>query len=320
MDERDRTPYRPRETGAVAPLFALEHARARALWAWFGPCSIRSVSATSILPRERPAFCGIWGRPYVDLSGFIDTSALTDLHEEICLGLCRVETSYTGGSLKWMGVVAPEVQADPHADVMHVISRFTRRELARFVSLGDDPHAFDLDEDKDYEFGDETDHPLNREQRLYLKYRYGVYFPWKVAYHLLENVWWEDKNSGEGKDFVGEAYEHFPRTLAFIRGLPFREIGRAVLFGLEANDHAPLHRDTRPGSKDEVDHSITICPMQNKRFYLADRDRATRLHVTPKVYWFNDMDWHGVEADPFFRYSIRVDGVFDPAFLRDLKR
>jgi Rieske 2Fe-2S family protein len=124
----------------------------------------------------------------------------------------------------------------------------------------------------------------------------------------------------EGKDFVGEAYDVFPLTLAFLRALPFREIGRAVLFGLEANDHAPLHRDTEPGSKDEVLHSITICPMANKRFYLADTDRRTRLHVTSNLYWFNDMDWHGVEADPFFRYSIRVDGVFDPSFSGDLKR
>jgi hypothetical protein len=32
------------------------------------------------------------------------------------------------------------------------------------------------------------------------------------------------------------------------------------------------------------------------------------------------MDYHGVEADPFFRYSVRVDGVFEPAFMRALRR
>ncbi len=38
------------------------------------------------------------------------------------------------------------------------------------------------------------------------------------------------------------------------------------------------------------------------------------------LYWFNDMDWHGVEPDPFFRYSIRVDGVFEPGFLARVRR
>jgi Rieske 2Fe-2S family protein len=265
-------------------------------------------------------FHGIWGLPFVDLAPLFDTTRLEEVHEEICLGLTRVATSYTGGSLKWMGVVAPHVQQDPYADSMRVIERFSRDEFAVFVSLADDPSAFDLDRQRDYTFGDETDHPLNKRQMLYLKYRYGVYFPWKVAYHLLENVWWEDKNFGAGKTFSREVRAIFPRTLEFIESLPFREIGRAVIFGLEANDHAPLHRDTVPGSKDEVEHCITICPKKNKRFYLADPEIRTRRYVDTPLYWFNDMDWHGVEPDPFFRYSIRIDGVFHPAFERDLQR
>jgi hypothetical protein len=280
----------------------------------------RIVCLPLLRPTGRPAFHGIFGRPYVDLSSVIDTSALADLHEEICFGLPRVETSYTGASLKWMGVVAPEVMVDPYRDAMQVIESMSRRELARFVSLGENPHELDLESDEPFEFGDETDHPLSHEQRLYLKYRYGVYFPWKVAYHLLENVWWEDKNSGQGKDFVGRAYEVFPRTVAFLKSLPFREMGRVVLFGIEANDHAPLHRDTAPGEAGAVQHNITICPTGKKRFYLSDPDRTTKHPVTSKLYWFNDMDWHGVDPAPFFQYSIRVDGVFEPSFVEDLRR
>jgi hypothetical protein len=267
-----------------------------------------------------PPFHGIWGLPFIDLAPLFDLSPLEAIHEEICLGLAQVGTSYTGGSLKWMGVVSPEVQEDPYADAMHVISRLSPEEFRTFVSLADNPGAFDLDRQHEYTFGDETDHPLGERQMRYLKYRYGVYFPWKVAYHLLENVLWEDKNLGRGKSFRPETSATFPRTLELLRRLPFREIGRAVIFGLEANDHAPLHRDTVPGSKAEVEHCITICPRRNKRLYLANPDRTSRLHVDTPLYWFNDMDWHGVEPDPFFRYSIRVDGVFEPAFARDLKR
>ena len=45
-----------------------------------------------------------------------------------------------------------------------------------------------------------------------------------------------------------------------------------------------------------------------------------KIEVRPRVYWFNDSDYHGVEADPFFRYSVRVDGFFRPEFLQRLRR
>jgi hypothetical protein len=32
------------------------------------------------------------------------------------------------------------------------------------------------------------------------------------------------------------------------------------------------------------------------------------------------MDWHGVHADPWFRYSVRVDGVFEADFLDRIRR
>ena len=42
--------------------------------------------------------------------------------------------------------------------------------------------------------------------------------------------------------------------------------------------------------------------------------------VDAPIYWFNDMDWHGVHADPFLRYSVMVDGVFEPDFLDRIRR
>lgn len=259
--------------------------------------------------------CGIWGRPYVDLSELIDTACFEALDEEIVCALPRVDASYTGGSLKWMGVTAPWVDRDPYADYMRVIESFSRDEFARFVSFGPHPERFDLEKHADYTFGDETDHPLTREQMLYLKYRYGVYFPWKVCYHLLENDRWEDKHSGDDKDFTEEARRMFPRTVEFIEQLPFREIGRCVLFGIEANDHAPAHRDSEPGKALAVAQSISFDPRQNKRFYVCDPEGGNKTVVEAPIYWFNDMDYHGVEPDPFFRYSIRVDGVFENDFL-----
>lgn len=264
--------------------------------------------------------CGLFGHPYLNLEPHFDLSVLPRIDREITLGLSRVEPSYTGGTLKWMGVVAPWQRNDIYTDAMHAVEAMTLEEWTDFVSLAEDPSAFDPAKWREYKFGDETDHPFTRAQMELLKLRHGVYFPWKVCYHLLENDRWDDKHSGEGKSFSEEAREVFPQTVAFIESLPFEEIGRVVLFGLEANDHAPYHRDSEPGRSEAIAQSISFCPRGNKRFALRTSADGEPLVIASRMYWFNDMDWHGVEADPYFRYSIRVDGRFDPAFLRSIGR
>jgi Rieske 2Fe-2S family protein len=262
---------------------------------------------------------GLFGLPYLDLGTLIDTSGFEALDDEISLGLARVATSPTGGSLKWMGVVAPWAMADGYVDYGHVVEALSEDDWRRFISLADDPAAFDVAERASYTFGDETDHPLTEAQARWLRFRHRVYFPWKHSYHLLENDRWEDKHSGRGKTFSPEAEALFPRTVAFVKGLPFSEIGRVVIFGVAEHDHAPAHRDTEPGAE-SIAQSISFDPRGDKRFYVCGDDGAPKHVVDARVYWFNDMDWHGVEPDPFFRYSVRVDGVFTRDFGRAVQR
>jgi len=261
----------------------------------------------------------MFGRPFVDLEGALDLSVLDALDAEVVRGLSHVETSYTGGTLKWMGVVAPWAMDDKYHDAMHVIEELPDSELQVFFSLADDPQALRIEDRKQYRFGDETEHPFNAAQQRWLAYRHGVYFPWKVCYHLLENDRWEDKHSGEGKRFGDEARAVFPETVRYLESLPFAEIGRAVIFGLEPNDHAPLHRDSEPGKALAIAQSISLCPRANKRFFLQNDPAEDPVVIDKRAYWFNDMDYHGVLADPFFRYSIRVDGVFVPGFVERLR-
>jgi Rieske 2Fe-2S family protein len=263
---------------------------------------------------------GVFGQPFLDLEPHVDLGLLSELDDEICAGLAEVEVGYTGGSLKWMEVAAPWVLDDPYEDLGWVIERMTREEREKLVSLADDPSLFGADKLMQYQFGDETEHPLSRKQARWLEYRFGVYFPWKVVFHLLENFSWDDNQNGRGKEWNPEALRHFPKTVAFVKSLPFTEIGRCVLFGLSPNDHATVHRDSEPGSSVSVAQCINVCPRGDKRFFLVDPEGEQQTFVTPRVYWFNDMDYHGVEADPWFRYSIRVDGKLDPAFVNKLSR
>jgi hypothetical protein len=260
----------------------------------------------------------LFGRPFVNLERYVELDRLASLDDEICLGLSQVSVDYTGGSHKWMGIVPPSAANDPYADYGQVIAGMSRHEFARFVSLSDTPEAFDPDRRGEYEFGEERPWPLSRRQMRYLEYRHGVYFPWKVYYELVPNGRWEDRADGDGKAFTTEARRVFPRTVAFIQRLPFRRIGRCNLLGLQSNDHGTIHRDGEDEA--EIGHFITLSPRGDKRLFLWDEEAGTRLPVGGRAYWFDDRNYHGIAADPFFRYSIRVDGVFEPQFLARLKR
>ncbi|APR84844.1 Hypothetical protein A7982_10193 [Minicystis rosea] len=263
---------------------------------------------------------GIWGRPYLDLTRYVDTSRFAAIDEEICLALAELPTSYTGGSHKWMGIVPPSLEGEPYVDYGQVIERMSPEEFARFVSLSDDPESFDLGEQSTYEFGEERPHGLNKRQMRWLEYRYGVYFPWKVFYELIPTRGWDDKSTGRGKSFTEEAEAHFPRLIDFVKSLPFAEIGRCNIMGLAANDHGTVHHDRSSDDKVSVDHFITFCPRGDKELFLWDEEEKRKVTVTPKVYWFNDGDYHGVESAPFFRYSVRVDGFFRPELVARLRR
>jgi hypothetical protein len=274
------------------------------------------------LPTLPPA---VFDRPVIDFEPYVDLDTLASLDDEICFGLSQVAVDYTGGSHKWMGIVPPSLADEPYADYGQVIAAMSRAEFARFVALSDTPDAFDLDRRQDYEFGEERDWPLSRRQMRYLEYRHGVYFPWKVFYELVPNGRWEERANADDKAFTDEARRLFARTVAFIERLPFERIGRCNLLGLQSNDHGTVHRDSDgdqagdQAGKAEVGHFMTLCPRGDKRLFLWDERTRTRRAIDGRAYWFDDRLYHGVEAAPYFRYSIRIDGVFTPQFLARLR-
>jgi hypothetical protein len=257
----------------------------------------------------------------VSLDAYIDLEPLAAVHEEICLGLTQVPVDYTGGSHRSMGIVPPSRRSEVHADYGEVIRGLDDAAFEVFRSLADDPSSIDRSARGEALFGEEREHPLSRRQMLWLKVRHGVYFPWKAYVELIPNRYWTDKSSAAGKDFTRIAKTFFPKTIAYVKSLPFASIGRCNIMGLEANDHGTVHRDGDPDDHgpDGPDHFVTFSPAGNKRLFLWDEEAATRTEVEGRAYWFNDHDYHGVDADPFFRYSVRVDGVFNAELLERLR-
>jgi hypothetical protein len=261
---------------------------------------------------------GIWGHPFLDLEPLLDVRALPALNDEICLGLARVDTAYTGGSHRSLDIVPPSLPDAEYADYGEALHALTAEQFAAFAGLADAAEPGDAGPADRGDIGEDRGTSLSFRQMLYLKYRAGVYFPWKVYYELLPNRWWHEKSAGAGKEFTAEARAFFPRTVAFVESLPFREIGWVKILGLHANDHGTVHLDGDPATKHTVDNFVTFCPAGNKRLYLWDEERRERTPAPSRVYWFNDSDYHGIAPDPFFRYSIRVDGVFTDEFMERL--
>mgnify|MGYP000154715877 CR=1 FL=1 len=278
------------------------------------------LSATSA--RRSPPECGVrglFGRDYIDLGPYLATVDWSALHEEICLGLSQVPLDYTGGSHRSMQIMPPSREHEVVVDYGEVIRDLDAAAFETFRSLADDPGAIDVSRRNEIEFGEERAVPLSRRQMAWLKVRFGVYFPWKGYLELIPSRSWGDKASSEGKQFTRVAQAFFSRTIAFVRSLPFTAIGRCNIMGVEAFDYGTVHRDGHPDEQVEPDHFISFCPAGNKALFLWDEPQRREIDVDAKAYWFNDFDYHGVRAAPFFRYSVRVDGVFEPSFLARIK-
>jgi len=274
------------------------------------------------------ALVGLYGRPFIALddaltrSG-VDLAVLDVVHEEVCLAYASMPVDYTGGSHRGMQIMPASRQADAVVDYLEVVRALNDEQWARFAALADDPADFiGLSIDERADIGEERTLPLSRRQMLWLKVRHGVYFPWKGYLELIPNQRWTDKSNAAGKQFTRAARTFLPSTLAFIQSLPFSSIGRCNIMGLEAHDHGTVHHDGEHDDRaddDAPDEFITLYPVDNKQLYLWD-EPAKQAHVVAgaRAVWFNDFDYHGVSAAPFFRYSIRVDGVFTDAFRQQL--
>lgn len=262
---------------------------------------------------------GIFGQPYLNLERYIDTSTFPQLHEEVCLALAQIPVGYTGGSHRSMQIMPEGREQEAFVDYGEVIRGLTSEQFEVFRRLADDPHAIAPDARSLLEFGEERAISLSRRQMLWLEVRFGVFFPWKYYVELIPNRYWGDKSNAEGKTFTRVAKTFFPKLIEFVQSLPFQQIGRCNIMGLQSFDHGTVHRDGDPDEQDEPDHFITFVPGGEKRLFLWDSVERREVFIAGRAYWFNDFDYHGVEAAPYFRYSIRVDGIFRDDFLKQLK-
>jgi hypothetical protein len=233
--------------------------------------------------------------PMVNMDQYIDHSMNDELHTECCIGLAQ-STEYKLGQT--YGAV-------PRIEQERLGSNDCWSELMRNLEKYDP----DGKHKKALEQLVETTPSENLVSAFY-KYAYfamNAPIPWFFALYLKHT---EFRNKTKDGGTLTAAAERFPKLLKYIDTLPFKAVGRILLFTTYPNAGVMMHRDSVMA--EHKDHNINLFFTSGRPSYVWDEieNKKTYLDPSARSYFFNNRDYHGVDAEPMFRYTVRIDGTF----------
>lgn len=236
---------------------------------------------------------GVNGAAFVDMEPFVDLADAAALHEEVMLGLFLAQHTSLPGVL---GQTPPEFGpdlgfTDYESHVLYTIEAFDptgehRRRIERLPGL--------------------------QERRRYIHHVMARPLPWSFTLYLRRASFARKTAQQDEHPEWQEDARHFPLLRRWIATLPFASVGRVMFFCTDAGKGVPVHRDqvVRP----HRDHCINVWFDGPRRAFVYDCATRTKTHLPPtRAYFFNNCDYHGVEPDDRFRYTLRVDGTFTEA-------
>jgi len=241
---------------------------------------------------------GVNRTPIVNMDQYIDHSLDEELHYECLKGLALNEDSLQiGGS--FIGDTTPfeefERTGQGWTSILNSIDRNSKH-YKNILELADKKN------------------PLYTISK-YMYYGMGAIMPWAFTLYLKDNNFLDKTGGGQWS----KASNDFPLLKEYIKTLPFKEVGRVLLFCTYPGAGIVTHRDWI--LEDHKDHNINLFfdggprpsfvwdEIQSKKIYLDD---------TAKSYFFNNRDYHGVDSEPNFRYTVRVDGTFTDDMCKQL--
>jgi len=225
----------------------------------------------------------------LNMDQYIDHSQDEELHQECVEGLAKCEeyykiSMYPGaippeeeknlGGRSWTSIVA---DLDPNSHDYKVIEKLAKEEQG-FSSV-----------------------------YRYIYFKMGGVIPWFFGLYLKKNTFLDKKDGGE----LTDAAKHFPKLMKYIETLPFKEVGRVLFFTTYPNNGVAIHRDSPV--MNHKDHNINLFfTSGSRKSFIWDEIKKKKIYLDPtaRSYYFNNRDFHGVEPEPRFRYTLRVDGTF----------
>jgi hypothetical protein len=252
---------------------------------------------------------GVFGKPYIDLSSYIDLTEYDKLHPTICRNIVEAKACIFEGTL-----YAPEnfLRMDAYSDDIKSLLH-TNYE---FMGLPDEDPI--KNNGSKFQGNDLT---------TYLKFAMGAYDPYSfyLLYDFKEG--WRNNPDVDGSL---EAAKYFPEVMNWVKGLVekniFSHIGRVVFFLVEhggisiqhSHHEFPAPDPFYPEFHNEPCEFIHVQHSTDRKFFVSD-EHNQKTYIDSRVSWFNDKDWHG--GDPIMKsvYSLRVDGVFTESFKDKIK-
>jgi hypothetical protein len=233
--------------------------------------------------------------PMVNMDPYIDHSMDEELHTECCIGLAQ-STEYKLGQT---------YGAIPEVEQKRLGSNDCWSELMRNLEQYDP----DGKHKKALEYLVETTPSENLVAAFY-KYAYfamNAPIPWFFALYLKHT---EFRNKTKDAGVLTPAAERFPKLMKYIDTLPFKSVGRILFFTTYPNAGVMMHRDSVVA--EHQDHNINLFFTSGRPSYVWDEIKNEKTYLDPsaKSYYFNNRDYHGVDAETAFRYTVRIDGTF----------
>ena len=146
------------------------------------------------------------------------------------------------------------------------------------------------------------------------QYQPGAREIWLSRPKFVQSFEYDDLDKTENWERTKQT-ENFSRLMEFIETLPFKATGRMLIIYDDAPGDVPAHRDHL---NTEICHEFVWFRTNLKKpFYVLNHKTGEKKYVESYSAWFDSVNqFHGVDAQEGFSFSIRVDGIFTDEFRR----
>lgn len=237
--------------------------------------------------------------PYVDMESYLDTSQFDVFHDEVNVALSQIwDYNFPNAN----GTIPEELRWFPEQThpmrLLYNVEQYdpTGRHRANLAKL-----------------------KTKVEKIKYASIAMGAVQMWYYSLFLIYN---EHHLGHPFKPEFSKPTKHaklFPETMEFFtKGLPFDFVSRVIILTTFPGAEVICHRDII--QKHNLDHHIIFNFGGGRKSYMYDCETREKIYNRRdcRAWFFNDQDYHGVDAVPNFEYTIRVDGEFTDEFCDSL--
>lgn len=234
---------------------------------------------------------GINNKTFIDFSKYADWD-LNRIDDEICIGLALTDTTNIPTVT---GEMPPEIAKQYDGKVFE----------AEYLWNVEDQNYKNIIKKMSV-----------KERRKYLLFKNKIILPWHFISILKFNMFATKSQDLHPWESFVDLY--MPYTKSCIEKLPFKTIGRVVIYGSLPNIEVPCHRDDI--ITNHKDHHVNFNPGGYRPVYIYDSIKKEKhyLDKTYRIYAYNVRDYHGVDAIPDFSYTVRVDGEYTDEVCEEL--